>query len=85
MFPSKGLLPFYLGDDQTDEDAFRAIKGIGITVYIGPGETISEADYYLSTQLEVEAFLRRCEEIFRLKSKTEETRYHSVFTPEGGK
>jgi trehalose-phosphatase len=85
MFPSKGLLPFYLGDDQTDEDAFRVIKGIGITVYIGPGETISEAEYYLPTQREVVVFLQRCEEIFRLKCKNEESLYHSAFTPEGRK
>jgi len=76
MFSPKGLLPFYLGDDQTDEDAFRVIKGVGITVYVGPGKTISEAEYYLRTHLEVVAFLRRCEEMFRLKSKTREGRNH---------
>ena len=38
-FPSLGLLPIYLGDDQTDEDAFRALKGQGISVFIGPVTT----------------------------------------------
>lgn len=85
MFSPKGLLPFYLGDDQTDEDAFREIKGVGITVYVGLGETISGAEYYLRTHLEVVAFLRRCEEMFRLKSKPGEGRNHGVFALEEGK
>jgi trehalose 6-phosphate phosphatase len=76
IFPSTGALPFYLGDDQTDEDAFRTIKGVGITVYVGPAETISQAEYYLRTPREVVAFLQRCEEIFRLKSKAGEGRSH---------
>lgn len=29
-----GHLPFYVGDDQTDEDAFRALKPCGITIRI---------------------------------------------------
>ncbi len=32
-------VPLYLGDDVTDEDAFRALAGIGIGIYVGdPGE-----------------------------------------------
>ena len=34
--PSPGLLPIALGDDQADEDAFRMLKGRGISVFIGP-------------------------------------------------
>lgn len=29
----------YLGDDTTDEDAFRALVGVGVTVKVGDGET----------------------------------------------
>ena len=69
-FPPQCLLPFYLGDDRTDEDAFRVVKKEGITVYVGPGKTISEAEYFLQNPMEVEFFLRQCEDIFRVKSKT---------------
>jgi trehalose-phosphatase len=68
-FSPQGLLPFYLGDDQSDEDAFRVIKKQGIAVYVGPGKTTSEAEYYLQNPMEVEIFLRRCEEIFRINPK----------------
>ena len=61
-FPSFGLLSIYLGDDLTDEDAFRALKGRGITVFVGPGWLNSEAGYYLKDPGEVQEFLRRCEE-----------------------
>lgn len=34
-----GYVPLYLGDDVTDEDAFRALAGTGIGIYVGdPGE-----------------------------------------------
>jgi len=62
-FPSSGLLPVYLGDDQTDEDAFRAVKGQGISVYVGPAKLSSRADYSLQTPEEVQEFLSRCQEL----------------------
>lgn len=64
---TKNLLPIYLGDDQTDEDAFREVKGRGITVFVGPGWRTSEAEYYLKDPSEVQEFLRRCEEIMKDK------------------
>jgi trehalose 6-phosphate phosphatase len=33
--PERGTVPLYLGDDRTDEDAFRALAGKGITVKVG--------------------------------------------------
>src|SRR4030042_2206929 len=51
-FPSSGRLPLYLGDDQTDEDAFRALKGRGISVFIGPGRFPSEAAFFLRSPAE---------------------------------
>jgi alpha,alpha-trehalase len=51
------LLPIYIGDDQTDEDAFRALKGKGITIFVGsPG--LSSARYYVKDPSEVFQFLR---------------------------
>ena len=50
----EGKTPLYIGDDSTDGDAFRAVKGSGISVCIGnnPG-----ADYFLKNQSEVKSFL----------------------------
>jgi trehalose 6-phosphate phosphatase len=64
-FPSLGLLPVYLGDDQTDEDAFRMLKGQGISVFIGPGGLPSEADFFLRSPDEVQDFLSRCRQARR--------------------
>jgi trehalose 6-phosphate phosphatase len=62
-FPSPGLLPIYLGDDQTDEDAFRLLNEQGITVYIGPGGFPSEAEFFLQNPDEVQEFLSRCQKV----------------------
>ena len=62
---SRNTLPIYIGDDQTDEDAFREVKGRGITVFVGPGWLTSEAEYYLQNPPEVQEFLRRCAETRR--------------------
>ncbi len=47
-------VPLYVGDDTTDEDAFRVLKGIGLSLCIGCSP---EADYYLKNQQEVKRFL----------------------------
>ncbi len=60
-FPSLELLPIYLGDDQTDEDAFRMLKGQGISVFVGSGKLSSEADFFLKSPDEVQEFLFRCQ------------------------
>ncbi len=58
-----GRIPIYVGDDTTDEDAFRAVKGKGISICIGGSP---EADYYLKRQEEVEMFLK---ELIKLSEK----------------
>ena len=51
------ILPLYIGDDQTDEDAFKALKKIGITIFVGlPSH--SSAQYYVEDSSEVHQFLK---------------------------
>jgi len=50
--------PICLGDDRTDEDAFRVIRERGLTVFVGaPRQT--RASYYLRNVGEVAVFLGR--------------------------
>jgi trehalose-phosphatase len=55
------IVPIYLGDDVSDEDAFRVLEKQGITVFIGTPKR-SRAEYYLKDSTEVKDFLRRFEE-----------------------
>ena len=64
-FPSLRVLPIYLGDDQTDEEAFRVLKGQGISVFVGPASSLPEADFFLQDPDEVREFLYRCLEVRR--------------------
>lgn len=50
------ICPVYLGDDITDEDAFRALKNKGATVFVG-NPRASEARYYLKDNREVARFI----------------------------
>jgi len=49
----------YLGDDITDEDAFRAVKLRGLGVLVRPELRETEADVWLKPPDELIAFLRR--------------------------
>jgi len=51
-------LSFYLGDDKTDEDAFSALGGKGITVFVGKPRR-SKANFFLKNINEVRIFLKR--------------------------
>jgi trehalose-phosphatase len=58
------VVPFYFGDDVTDEDAFEALKARGIGVYVGHPDDVEAcretlADYALRTSDEVGSFLDR--------------------------
>jgi trehalose-phosphatase len=51
------ILPVYIGDDVTDEDAFKVLKKKGLTVFVGE-QASSEAQYYLKTTEGVTEFLK---------------------------
>jgi trehalose-phosphatase len=54
----EGVLPVYVGDDLTDEDAFAALKGRGLSVVVrGEVERPTAADYALADVEEVRQFL----------------------------
>jgi trehalose 6-phosphate phosphatase len=51
------VLPFYIGDDVTDEDAFRGLKGRGIGIVVRDRAYETAADYSLKHPDEVREFL----------------------------
>ncbi|CAA2994485.1 probable trehalose-phosphate phosphatase J [Olea europaea var. sylvestris] len=61
---SNNVLPVYIGDDRTDEDAFKVLRkrgqGLGILVSKAPKET--KASYSLQEPSEVMYFLKRLAE-----------------------
>ena len=56
--------PIYIGDDSTDEDAFRALEQSGIGILVSEQSQITAARYSLKDSQEVEHFL--CELAARL-------------------
>jgi alpha,alpha-trehalase len=55
---SGGIRPIYIGDDTTDEDAFRAIEQRGIGILVSDQSQPTAASYSLRDPAEVERFLR---------------------------
>ena len=53
------VVPFYVGDDETDEDAFRALKGRGIGIIVADEPRPTGATYLLADTAAVEEFMRR--------------------------
>src|SRR6266446_8299898 len=54
----RNALPIYIGDDRTDEDAFRAIDQRGIGIVVAEQSESTAARYLLRDPAEVERFLQ---------------------------
>lgn len=63
-FSDEGFLPFYLGDDETDEDVFRVFQGKeGVGIVVGHEHRPTLADYALADPDEVSHFMERLAEV----------------------
>ena len=51
------LYPIYLGDDTTDESAFQALQGLGVTIKVGAVGATTAADHVLAEPAAVLAFI----------------------------
>jgi alpha,alpha-trehalase len=54
-----GVIPFYLGDDLTDEDAFRTLELKGTGIVVGEGSRGTAASYRLENTDQVMDFLKQ--------------------------
>jgi alpha,alpha-trehalase len=57
LLDSGNALPIYIGDDRTDEDAFRALEKVGIGILVTEKPQVTAASYRLNNSDEVERFL----------------------------
>jgi len=55
----RAVLPVYIGDDRTDEDAFAVLDGIGAAIVVRDVAAPTRATHVLAGPSEVQAFLER--------------------------
>ena len=53
------IFPIYIGDDRTDEDAFRALEKRGVAILVSEQPQVTAASYWLHNPEEVEEFLQK--------------------------
>lgn len=58
-FAATDALPVYIGDDVTDEDAFRAVTGRGLGILVAEEPRVTAAGYRLKSTAEVRIFLQK--------------------------
>ncbi len=51
------IVPLYIGDDLTDEDAFATLQGQGVGIMVGEHDALTAAEYRLEDVTEVQVFL----------------------------
>jgi trehalose 6-phosphate phosphatase len=54
---AKNILPVYIGDDKTDDSAFKVLRKTGLTIFVRGERRTSLAEYYLDSTNEVKGFL----------------------------
>lgn len=59
------VLPFYIGDDLTDEDAFHALRGRGVAILVRDERRPTEAHLALEEPAQVRDFLHRLAQILK--------------------
>ena len=52
------MLPIFIGDDRTDEDAFSALEKRGIGILVSEQPQLTAANYWLNNPEDVERFLQ---------------------------
>ena len=58
-YKGEKIIPVYIGDDITDETAFKLLKKKGITIFVRGERKTSLAEYYLNSTNEVISFLKK--------------------------
>ncbi|WP_162426244.1 trehalose-phosphatase [Pontibacter pudoricolor] len=59
------VVPIYIGDDITDEDAFASLQEIGVGILVGAHENKTAASYSLQDVEEVKVFLQKLTELVK--------------------
>ena len=57
--PEASIFSIYVGDDETDEDAFQALKTHAVTVAVGPATPLTSARYLVGSPEDVSQLLKR--------------------------
>jgi trehalose 6-phosphate phosphatase len=59
LWDNPEVLPVYIGDDVTDEDAFKTLHNKGLSILVGSHDQLTAARYKLSDVDEVSALLNK--------------------------
>ncbi|MBF9254782.1 trehalose-phosphatase [Pontibacter sp. 172403-2] len=60
-----GIIPLYIGDDLTDEDAFATLQGHGIGIIVGEHDEQTAAAYRLDDVAAVQHFLEKLTQVVK--------------------